>query len=165
MKKNDNYKNIFLILFIFLCILSVIYIPKLLKSNNDGYRMGIKEYIKKDKYKVNEYVPIMINDEQMSRKYLNNFISIIIDDIDYSYKLVDKDYRDEKFDDLDNYKNYIYGLKISMTDTVDKYATYELNGYKYYDIYDKDGHRFIFKTKGVMQYKVLFDSDTKNGDE
>ena len=163
MKNNDNLKSFLLIILFVISILAVLYIPKFFKKDVDGY--VYEEFIKKAKYKVNEYIPIMINDEQMSRKYLNDFINIIIDDIDYSYTLIDEDYKNEKFGSLDSYKKYIYDLKLPVIDTVDKYAVYDLNGYKYYDIYDKDGHRFIFKTKGVMQYKVLFDNDGESEDD
>ena len=160
MKNNDNLKNVLLVILFVVSILAIIYIPKFLKR--DSHELKYVEYIKKDKYKVNEYIPIMVNDEQMSRKYLNDFINIIIDDIDYSYTLIDEDYKNEMFGSLDSYKKYIYDLKLPVIDTVDKYAVYDLNGYKYYDIYDKDGHRFIFKTKGVMQYKVLFDNNSES---
>lgn len=165
MKNNFDLKNVFIFLFIIGCLSCVLFIPKLLKNKNDGYKDGTNHIIVKDSYKVNEFIPVYVNDQQMSIKYLHDFISILIEDIDNSYDMIDKDYRDKKFGSLKEYRNYIDSLEIPYDDTVSKYATYELNGYKYYDIYDRDGHRFIFKTEGVMQYKVLFDTLDDGDDE
>ena len=163
MKNNNNLKNILIIVFFLVCVLAVLFIPKLFKNNDEG--VTSLKYIEKDKYKVNEYIPVYVDDMQMSKKYLNDFINYLLKDIDGSYELIDIDYRTNKFNNINEYKQFIYDLKIPVSDSVIEYATYELNGYKYYDIYDKQGNRFIFKTNGVMQYKVLFDLDKYDGDD
>ena len=155
MENNEQFKNIFLVGFLILCVVGVIYIPKLLRKNNEGIT-NIK-YIEKDKYKVNEYIPVYVDDMQMSKKYLKDYINQLIYNIDDSYELLDRDYRNKVFGNVEIYKNYIYSLNLSGAISVNKYATYENGGYKFYDIIANDGHRFVFRTKGVMQYNVYFD--------
>lgn len=161
---NNKSRNFILIILCVCCLLAIYYLPGIFRKDKDA--LGNYKYtsIKKDSYDINEYVPIMINDEQMSKKYLMDFISYIVDDIDYSYNLVDKKYRDLNFVDVDSYKKFIYGLSIPYNDSVTKYVTYERSGYKFYDIYDSVGNRFIFKTKGVLQYSVLFDDFDDRGE-
>ncbi len=162
MKNNDNKGSIVLLIFVIVCVLGVIYIPRLFKGNGEG--MSTLKLIEKDYYGVNEYIPVYVDDEQMSKKYLQDYINSLIYDMDGSYKLLDKEYREEKFGNIYNYKYFIDSLNISTSAEVAKYAVYERFGYKYYDLYDKDGHRFIFKTDGVLQYKVYFD-DIDEGEE
>lgn len=161
MKKN-GIKEILLIVFAFLILLSIIYIPKIIKRNRDDINNGPIEL--KESYGVNEYIPVYVNDKQMSIIYFKDFLNMLLYDIDGSYDLLDKDYRDRVFENIYNYKDYIYNLKLSLNTSIVKYAVYERGNYKYYDLYDSDGHRFIFKTNGVLQYKVYFD-DIDKGEE
>lgn len=113
-----------------------------------------------EKYDVNQYIPVMINDEQMSRKYLLDYINSVNSDINNSYNLLNQEYRDKKFGSIDKYSEYIKSLNTLSNISVSRYATYELKGYKYYDLYDNNNNRYIFKTNGVMQYEVFFDDST-----
>lgn len=157
MKNESNLKNIIPIVIIIALIIGVIYIPKLLKKNNEDFDFGVHESISKDKYDVNEYIPVYVDDKQMSRIYLRDYVRNVLNDIDSSYDLINDKYRMDKFGSIDKYKEYINSLNLSMLIDIDKYSTYDRRGYKYYDMYDMDGHRFIFRTNGVMQYEVLFD--------
>lgn len=162
MSEDSKFSKIILVIIIIVAILSLVYIPKIINNKSsdiDKYYEEIKDY------GVNEYIPVMVSDEQMSRKYLNDFKNMLVYDLNGSYELLDYDYRNEKFRSIDEYKNYISSLDLSHMTELDKWATYEVNGYKYYDLYDKVGNRFIFKTNGVMQYEVLFDDYDNGGEE
>lgn len=162
MREDSKFSKIILVIIIMGAILSLVYIPKIINKKStdiDKYYDEIKDY------GVNEYIPVMVNDEQMSRKYLNDFKNMLIYDLNGSYELIDYDYRNERFSSIDEYKNFISSLDLSRMTELDKWATYEVNGYKYYDLYDKIGNRFIFKTNGVMQYEVLFDDYYNGGEE
>lgn len=159
MHNNDNLKSIFLLVLIFICILAIIYIPQILKRNDEGIS-NVKSIIK-DKYSVNEYVPVYIDDEHMAKKYLQDYINNLVYDMDDSYNLLDRDYRDGRFGNIIYYKNFIDSLNISVTAHVSKYAVYNQGDYKIYDVYDSGGNRFIFKTNGVMQYKVYFEDEVE----
>lgn len=161
MKEND-YKNYFLIIFVVLFVAAIIYVPKIIKSHKSEF---IDHSIKlKDSYNINEIIPVYVNDQQMSRIYYKDFVNSVLSDVNSTYDLIDEDYREKRFGNIYKYKDYINSLNLSISSDVKKYATYERPGYKYYDIYDKEGNRIIFKTKGVLQYKVLFDDIDKGED-
>lgn len=162
MKKNSN---LILIVTLIVVVLAIVYIPNILRNNKkSNYDINDLKFEKKTSYKPNEIIPVYVDDKQMSKIYLNDFINKLIYDIDGSYDLIDSNYKKYNFVSLNDYKEFIYNMEISMNNSISKYATYERLGYKYYDLYDKDGHRFIFKTDGVLQYKVLFD-DIEEGEE
>ena len=107
----------------------------------------------------------MIDDEQMSKRYLQDYLNILFENIDDSYNLLNKEYRDYRFGSIEKYKEFLATLGLTKSVDINKYATYEKNNYKYYDIYDKNGRRFIFKTKGVLQYELFFDEYNSSDDE
>ena len=151
MKKENN--TVLLVIFFIIILLGIVYLPRLFRDNNDFD----KYYEDLKNYKVNEYIPILVDDEQMAKKYLNDYINNIIKDLDATYDLIDLEYRNKRFSSIDDYKNYVYSLNLSKSDKVVKYSTYESGKYKYYDIYDSNNNHFIFKTLGVLQYKILFE--------
>ena len=157
MKNNDNKGTIVLVIIVIVCVLGVIYIPQLIKGNGEG--MTTLELIEKDSYGVNEYIVVYMDDEHMALKYLQDYVNNLIYDMDASYSLLDIDYRNERFGNVIYYENYIDSLGISVNPSISKYAVYDRGGYKIYDVYDQSGNRFIFKTKGVMQYHVYFDDE------
>lgn len=158
MKKNNN-DSIILFVIVVLILLAVLYVPNFIK--NFGKNESIINYNVelKENYQPNEIIPIYVDDEQMSKIYFKDFLYKVISDIDSSYLFLNEDYREDSFKDIYKYKDYINSLNLSIDDSVSKFATYERGIYKYYDVYDNIGNRFIFRTNGVMQYEVYFDLD------
>ena len=115
-------------------------------------------------YKDNEYIPVYISDNDMAKIYLNDFISTAITDPQVSYSLLDDEYRNLKYPTYQSYyENYILGLDLNVT--MSKFYKESDAGYLYFGVYDNKENLYIFKTKGVMQYKVYLDDYTvKIGD-
>lgn len=158
MINESSFKKYFPFLIIVVVILGVVYLPGILKKNKyDLSNTSYRKNIVKDKYNVNEYISVYVDDEQMSKKYLKDFLNNVFNDFDASYNLLNKEFREYKFGGLTKYREYIESLNLSYSTGIFKYSTYEVSGYKYYDLYDKSGHRFIFKTNGVLQYEVFFE--------
>ena len=155
MKDEINIKNVIIIVIIILLIAVFVYIPKILDERKSSI-LNYNYSITKEKYNVNEYIPVYVDDEQMSRKYLNDFVKITLSDINESYYLLDKDYRDQEFGNIENYKQFIDSLNLSYNTSLDKYSIYDFMNHKIYDVYDKNGNRFVFMTNGVMQYEIYF---------
>ena len=115
------------------------------------------DYLKN--YEVNEYIPTYISDEDMARIYLNDYIHTMYYDVESAYNLLDREYREKRFNSLDNYKNYVDSLN---------YSTYSLKEYyklgsdtnTIFGVYDEHDNLYIFKTQGVMQYSVYLDDET-----
>jgi len=150
---NDNIKKIVITVGIVLLLIIFYLILKSLSTNNGDD----EEYLKN--YKVNEYISTYVSDEDMARIYLNDYVNNMYLNTENAYNLLDIEYRDKRFGNIDNYKNYVSSLNYT-TFTLDRYYKKESNGYIIFGVYDKNGNFFAFKTKGVMQYTVFLDEST-----
>ncbi len=133
-------------------------IKKDLFYNNDY--IEINDYLKN--YKVNEIVPISMNEEQIARKYLTEYLKLIGLDINKAYELLEEDYRDKRFSNIEIFKEHFanlisdkfYNANVSQLNVSRK------NNYKEFYIVDANGNTFIFNEYSIMNYKVMFDLTT-----
>ena len=156
-----KYVLIIILVLVFVGLLSYILIRNYLASKSRYIESGLSETTYEmvpKKYEVNEYTNISISDDDMARIYLQDYLSKVGTDISGSYYLLDEEYRNTKFGNVNNYINYLNGLQ--FYNTVDSYYKKKSKGYVIYGVYDMNGNQFIFKTNGVMQYSVYLDSDT-----
>ena len=152
--QNTDIKKIVITIGIILVFVILFLVIKRLTTNNSSEYV---EYLKN--YKVNEYIPTYVSDEDMARIYLNDYVHTMYSDTDAAYELLDKEYRDKKFGSLNKYKIYVNSLNYS-THTMSRYYKKENNGYIIFGVYDNNNNFFAFKTKGVMQYSVYLDDYT-----
>lgn len=154
MKKNNDLNRFIPIIIIGGAIILLFLAYSFLnKDETSKYKYGY--VIQKSKYSNNEYIPILVSDEQMSRKYILDFLNTYYRDYKEAYNILDEEYRNETFGNYDKFKNYMEVHK--FTYEIDSYSVYGNGKYQYYDVYDKNGNRIIFKTSGVMQYSVMFE--------
>ena len=159
---NDDGKKVKIIVIIisFFLILGLLLIGFFLlngKDNKDAKKDMDIVYIKN--YKVNEYIPVYISDEDMASIYLNDYINNITYDISSAYKNLNVDYKNKKFPSIDDFKKYVSKLDYSKL-RAKKYAVVKRNGFDYYFVYDLADNEYIFKTNGVLQYELYLDQDT-----
>lgn len=114
------------------------------------------------KYKANEYIPVYVTEDDMAKKYLNDFKNLILSDIAEAYNTLNEDYRIKKFNDISEFQNYINDqLSVSFYSlSVEKYKVRMINGKKYFDIYASDDNRYIIKENSIMNYEVFLDEYT-----
>ena len=142
--------KIFGIIVVSLIVIIVIYFI----NNYDVNKKDYNNYLKN--YEVNEYIPVYVDDEEMAKRYFNKYRNIINTDANLAFNLVEEEYRKNKFNNnIENYKNYIRSLNINKV-SVDKYYKTTDSEYEVFGVYDTNGNLYIFKTKGVMQFKVEF---------
>lgn len=149
--------TIYIILIIILLLIIgviVVFYPK-----NDKKKESINEidYIKN--YKVNEYIPVYISDSQMCSIYLNDYLYKMRRDTGLAYELLDDDYKQAKFSNIELFNNYIIDI-ISDNVVLKEYNVEKKGKFIYYTIRDSKNNMYIFKTQGVMQYKVFLDDNT-----
>lgn len=147
-------KNIFIvaIILIFLILLYLL-LSYVFKEDPEEY----EEYLKN--YGVNEYINTYVSDEDMAKIYLNDYTYNMYTDVDAAYNLLDEEYRNKKFGNLENYKNYVNSLEYSSY-VLTKYYVDKAGNNVTFGVYDQNGNLFVFKTNGVMQYKVYLDDYT-----
>lgn len=163
MLKFINKNKTFLMLGIIVLSFLLAYFYREYKASKEIYfesYLDGEEYVMIPKtYGINEYSPVNISDEQMAKIYLNDYIKNMYFDIEYAYNLIDEEYRIKRFGDISGYRNYVNTLTYSSY-KVERYHIDSEDKYKLYWIYDQNGNLFIFKTEGVMQYKVYLDDST-----
>ncbi len=118
-----------------------------------------KEYNYLRKYDANEYIPTYVTYEDLAKIYLNDYFYYMRFDQKKAYDLLDKKYKEKKFGSFNEFSNYIKDLRNSNL-KMKRYVKYTKNKYVIYKIYDRNGNVFIFKTNGIMQYKVYLDEKT-----
>lgn len=150
---NNSVKNIVIIVIILLIFSGTYVLLKNFTNKKENQDIYLKNY------KVNEYINTYITDEEMARIYLNDYIRNMKYDIDKAYDLLDDEYRQEKFGTIENYKKYVNNLKYTSY-TLTRYYKQERNDTIIFGVYDNHDNLFIFKTNGVMQYKVYLDDYT-----
>ena len=150
--KNNPIKSIIIIVVIIVVFsLSYFILDKLLNKEEEV------NYLKN--YGVNEFIPTYVSDEDMARIYFNDYIYKTHINIEEAYNLLDQEYKNKKFGNLENYKNYLYNSYLENY-KFSKYYKLEKNGYIIFGVYDSNENLYIFKTQGVLQYKVYLDDYT-----
>ena len=154
-------KKIILICIVLLLAIFIVYLFKL--NSNDILKEGNTEgfsYLKK--YGSNEYVPVYVTEEDMVKKYLNDYKNSILNDIEEAYNSLNKEYREKRFGSLDKYQEYINNFITMSTYSmeVDKYSVSSMSGDKIFNIYDKSGNQYIIREKSIMNYEVYLDEYT-----
>ena len=108
-------------------------------------------------YDVNEYNLVNINDRQLAAIYLNDYRNYLKNNIDQAYELLNEEYRSKKFNNIQEFKDYINSININ-TMSVEKYNISDDK--KIIDVYISDNDRFIFKIKNILEYEVYLDDTT-----
>lgn len=152
--KNKPIATIILVIII-ISVLTITYlvVDKLLNSKEVYEGTYLKNY------QVNEYISMYVSDEDMSKIYLNDYIHNMYYDIEKAYNSLDEEYRNKRFGSIEKYKAYVRTLNYS-TYNLESYYKKTKEGYIIFGVRDENFNMFIFKTKGVMQYKVFLDDFT-----
>lgn len=134
-------------------------ISYLIKNNIISFTSREKSETYLKNYEVNEVVPINMDEKQMARKYLADYVKLIYFDPEKAYSLVDEAYREERFGSLKSFNEYFSDL---ISDSFFKAEVKNLSvspkgNYQEFYIIDASGNVFIFEEYSIMQYKVKFD--------
>lgn len=158
LKKN---KKTLIICIILIIIVSIAY-HFLTYNPNDNLVYETEQNMFLKKYGVNEYIPVYITEEDMAKKYLNDYKNKMLNSPEDAYEVLNKEYREKRFGSLESFTEYLNEF-IGSTNydmEVDKYQIKNLGGYKYFDIYDNTGDHYIFKEISIMNYEVYLDGYT-----
>lgn len=152
------------IIFICIILLIITFILFLFRTSNKSILIeeNTEDYNYLKKYGSNEYVPVYVTEEDMVKKYLNDYKNNMLSDIDEAYNSLNKEYREKRFGNLNNYKEYVSNLlTLSMYSMdVDKYSVSKIGKDKVFNIYDKSGNQYIIREKSIMNYEVYLDEYT-----
>ena len=158
----DNIKNNKRIIIICLLLILIVVIMVILSNYNNNVNdnsddIGIKEH-----YDINEINFLNVTNEDIVRKYFNDYKNNMINNKEYAYNLLNKDYREKRFGTYDKYVEYLnnnIGDSIYSADIV-KYNINGIGGKKVYGCEDSSGYKYIFKENSIMNYEVYLDDFT-----
>ena len=153
----NNYKTLILCL-VFISICLIIYFINT-DSNTGNIYSGKTIDVKKEKYGINEVVPIYVSEEDLMKMYLAEYVNLLYTDIDKAYSMLYSTDKEYKFPSIDIFKGYIDKRKNEsfLRAKVKKYAVIKYNNHKAYSVIDLDLNTFIFIENGIMDYKVVIE--------
>lgn len=173
--KNIKFLIILLIIIIIIILFALIYILHLQESkkntiyindieNDISYIQGpLKQQIDDLEYNSIEY--IHVTDKQMAEKYFTSYIQLMINNLEQSYTLLEKEYQTERFSTYEMYNKYIQNnilyLKQAKLESV---SIKDYDSYKKYTCKDQYGKVYVFKETAVMEYTVQLDDYTLEND-
>ena len=97
-----------LIIIITILIAAFILIGVLIFNGNEDQNYKRKYDESKTKYKINEVVPIYVNQEQMAKKYLSEYVNLIVFDEEKAFELLDESFSQRYFSgDFDAFSKYL----------------------------------------------------------
>lgn len=132
------------------------------KQYEDAINNNIQEKnvnIQLNNYNMINYV--IVKDETIVGKYFTKYRELCKNDIQKAYELLDEEYRNKRFGNVNNFKKYVNDIKDEIESI---YGTsYKKNKNKDYTEYictDRYGNIYTFKETSPMQFTMLLDTYT-----
>lgn len=150
---NENKKTILFIIIIILIVLGVYLFTKKTPDDEEFYKADNTYF---HNYAVNEVVPIYVNEEHIAKKYLSDYVNLMIYHPENAYKLLTTKFRKNNYSNYSDYQKY---LKTVLSNNfvkakVSKYSVTKEKNKKIFTIEDIEGNKFKFIEKSIMNYEV-----------
>lgn len=114
----------------------------------------------------NEFEEYVSDDPYALDCYLENYAIMAVYYPDIAYNLLDEEYRNRRFGNIESYKQYVLNNENQLLNsTVKEYNISEKEGYTQYVIVDTNGNYYIFKVTDIMEYTLLTDFYTIDVEE
>lgn len=121
-----------------------------------------EEYVEqKKKYGCNEFSLINISTDDLLKMYFNKYKNSILENPEDAFNMLDKEYREKRFGNIEKFKEYItknYNLIVGTE--LSSYIADNYDNYTQYVCKDNKGNYYIFRETAVMEYSMLLDTYT-----
>ena len=133
-------------------------IPNKYLENTDLMNVDI-ENTKIETNKYNQYVlRDYITDEEMIKMYLEDYITLAIEEPEEAYEMLDTESKNKYFTNIDVYKKYVEEkLKKMQTFTISSCEVNNFENYNEYICIDNYGNKYIFKERYINDYSVYLE--------
>lgn len=109
----------------------------------------------------NHYDYIAVTDQMMARAYLEDYASIILQDKEKAYDMIEERYKQEKFPTLESYQTYLASNQKNYEELeLEEYYTTSNGDNMTYACKDQYGNMYVFKETGILEYTVQLDDYT-----
>lgn len=112
-----------------------------------------------EKNENNTYKMTPISKDSTAERYFNTFLKHLKYDTQKSYELLDAQYRQQKFGNVNEYIKYVNDNKLKDI-TLKAYKVYNYTDYSQYVCIDNQERYYIFNENGVMNFTTLLDTYT-----
>lgn len=163
MKKANLLKTIILILMILIILIAILaYLNLFNKSNNENQKIQNYEEISiKDRYECNEIQYISMSIDDLILIYFDDYKTYMLENPEQAYNLLDKEYREKRFGNIDGYKTYIANNKEMISNnSLESYKISVDDEKSQYICLDQYGNYYIFTENAIMDYTVILDTYT-----
>ncbi len=107
-----------------------------------------------------------ITDEEMSIFYMNEIKDNFIYDVESSFNKLNEDYRNKRFTNIDEYKNYITkNITDLYSAKLQKYQIKEYKDYNQFVCIDQNNRYYIINELNPGQYELILDTYTIDSPE
>ena len=107
----------------------------------------------------NVYKLVPISKNSMAERYFNLYTTYLRCDKEASYYLLDKEYREKRFGNVEEYIKYVTENKLENA-VMSKYQVKDYDDYTQYICMDNTGKYYIFNEKSVMNFSMILDTYT-----
>ena len=128
-------------------------------SVNQNVQLYDEEQIEKNNY--NTFIEKAVSTEDICRKYFADFKINLTYDIQFAYECLDKDYKEKRFGNFENFEKYIQDNSREINHAV--FSSYMVNNYEDYTEYvcrDQYKNLYIFKETALMEFTLTLDTYT-----
>ena len=112
-----------------------------------------------DKNEYNTFSYVNIDDATIINDYIAKFRNSIINVDEESYNLLDEEYKNSKFDNIEEYKKYINkNIRQLLSINIVKYKKEVKDNQTNYICLDSNGNYYILKETAVMKFTIILDT-------
>ena len=102
-----------------------------------------------------------ITDYKICLAFFNDYINTIKNNSKYGYNLLDVEYRSKRFDNLEDYIEYMDSIKSELSNiTMNQYSIETIGENTQYICVDQMGNYYIFEQQNMMNYTLMLDTYT-----
>lgn len=147
---------------------------------NNTYSIFGKEYVEKKGYNkdtkvasieieasnienndYNKFDFINTDDKYIINQYFSEYQTKLLNNQEYAYELLDKEYRQNKYETFEEFSKYVEDNYETLQNTyLTKYQIKQFDEYKEYVCLDENNNYYIFIERSMTDYNVILDTYT-----
>lgn len=109
----------------------------------------------------NKFIITSVNYSSLIKRYMIYYRNMALNYPQIAYQLLDEEYREKKFNNIGEFKEYIDNHKHILENLMlDQYQITNYDNYTQYIAIDTKGNYYIFKENGIMNFKIILDTYT-----
>lgn len=133
-------------------------IEKLSKNNTEEFVKIDYNYKEIEKNSNNTFYTNNTKLQYVLNYYMKDYSLNAVYYPEIAYYKLDKEYREKRFGNIEEYKAHIEKNKIGLLNyTIKEYSITEKDDYKEYVVIDINNNYYIFKVTDIMEYSVILD--------